>query len=109
MLFDNIFSFASEGAKSCEGIGQSLSNEIPGASPSAKIVREESPEALAVLGFISTLTKATQQATNKQNADANDPGSTSKAASSVVEKASESLQFADLTKATQQAAKPTEP
>lgn len=99
MIFNNIFSFASEGAKSGEGIGQSLSNEIPGASPSKKIVREESPEAIAVLGFISTLTNATQQAASKQNADANDPGTTSQAASSVMKKSNETLEGdADLKK-----------
>jgi hypothetical protein len=112
MLFDNIFSFANEGAKSCEDISQNLSNKIPGASPSAKIVREESPEVQAVLDFISNLTGATQQTASKQNAYANDPGATSQAASSAMKKSSESLQFADLIKETQQAkqtAQQTEP
>jgi hypothetical protein len=99
MLFDNIFSFASQGATSGEDIGQRLSNEIPGNSSTAKIVREESPEALAVLGFIGALSRVTLQAASTQNADANDPGTTSQAASSVMEKSHETLQRdADLKK-----------
>jgi hypothetical protein len=95
MIFDNIFSSAGKGAKSGEDTGQSLSSGIPGASPTAKRVREESPEALNVLGFISALTKTFQQAASEQNAYANDPESTSKAASSVMEKSSESLKRDD--------------
>jgi hypothetical protein len=98
MLFDNIFSFASERAKSGEDIGKSLSDKIP-ASSTTKTVREESPEARTVLDFISNLAKATQQAASKQNADANDPGATSQAASSVMKKSSETLEGdADLKK-----------
>ncbi|HEY0757373.1 MAG TPA: malectin domain-containing carbohydrate-binding protein [Ktedonobacteraceae bacterium] len=91
MLFDNIFSFASEGAKSGADIAPKLSDKIPGTGPSAKIVREESPEALAVLGFINTLTRATQQNASTQKTYANDPGSTAQAASSVMKESSGSL------------------
>lgn len=92
MLFDNIFSFASEGAKSGEDIDPKLSGKIPGAEPDAKIVREVSPEASAVLGFINTLTGAIQQNANAQKTYANDPGSTAQAASSVMKKSRESLE-----------------
>lgn len=91
MLFDNIFSFASKGAKSSEDIDSTLSDKIPGAEPSAKIVREVSPEASAVLGFIGTLTGAIQQNASTQQTYANHPGSTAQAASSVMKESSGSL------------------
>src|SRR2546423_188462 len=108
-LFDNIFSIVSERAKSGEDTGQNLSNKIPVGSPPENIVREESLEARDVLKFINNLTNATQQAASKQKDYANDAGSTSQAASSVMEKSSESLQFADLAKETQQAKPFAEP
>jgi len=91
MLFDNIFSFASEGAKSSEDINPKLFEKIPGADPSVKVVREVSPEASAVLDFIGTLTKATRQNASTQKMYANDPGSTAQAASSVMKESSSSL------------------
>jgi hypothetical protein len=91
MLFDNIFSFASKGAKSGEGIDPDLSDKIPGASPAAKIVREVSPEASAVLDFISTLSGAIQQNASTQKTYANEPGSTAQAASSVMKESRDSL------------------
>jgi len=91
MLFDNIFSFASKGATSGEDIDPTLSDKIPGTEPSAKVVREVSPEASAVLGFISTLTGAIQQNASTQNTYANNPGSTAQAASSVMKESSRSL------------------
>lgn len=91
MLFDNIFSFAGNGAKSGEDLDPTLSDKIPGAESSAKIVREVSPEASAVLGFISTLTGAIQQNASTQKTYANDPGSTAQAASSVMKESSNSL------------------
>jgi hypothetical protein len=104
MLFDNIFSFGSEGAKSGEETGQSLFNKIPVGSPPAKIVSEESPEARAVMDFIGTLTRAIQRDANKQKDEANDPGTTSQAASSVMKKSSESQQSSDLAQETKQTA-----
>ncbi len=98
-MFDNIFSFAREGAKTGETTGQGLSGNIPGASPTSKVVRETLPEALSVLGFIGNLAKATQQAADQQNTAAKDPGSTAQGASSVMSKMAESMQGdADLKK-----------
>jgi len=91
MLFDNIFSFASEGATSSEDINPTLFEKIPGVNPSAKVVREVSPEASAVLDFISTLTRTTQQNASTQKTYANDPGSSAQAASSVMKESSRSL------------------
>lgn len=108
-LFDNIFSIVSERAKSGEDTGQILSNKIPVGSPPANIVSEQSPGASTVLDFISNLTRATQQAASEQKNYANDAGSTSQAASSIMKKSSESLQFADLARETQQAKQFAEP
>jgi len=91
MLFDNIFSFARAEAKPSEDIDATLSDKIPGAEPSAKVVREVSPEASAVLGFIGTLTGAIQQNASTQQTYANQPGSTAQAASSVMKESSKSL------------------
>ncbi|MFG2285210.1 hypothetical protein ACGFOU_03945 [Streptomyces sp. NPDC048595] len=92
MVFDNIFSFAREGAKSGETTGEGLLGNIPGTSPGSRIVREDLPEAHAVLGFIGNLAKVTQSAAEKQSTFAGDPASTSGAASATAAKAAESMQ-----------------
>ena len=102
MVFDNIFNSASKGAKifSVDGEGARSgedtdnnlsSSKIHGASFEAKIVREESPEARNVLGFISALINTTQQAASEQKTYANDPGSTSNMASSIMDKSYETV------------------
>lgn len=81
-LFGNIFDFAGKGVKIFsvdeEAHAGLSSNEIHGASPEAKIIREESPEARNALGFIGALIDTTQRAGREQETYANDPGSTSK-------------------------------
>ncbi|MFF4403194.1 hypothetical protein ACFY2W_26740 [Streptomyces sp. NPDC001262] len=107
MVFKNIFGFAGEGAglfkvapgraepQPGEGIdfedadddtyddkSTSLFNgAIHGASSRAKVVREQSPEARAVLGFLGSFIQTTQRSADEQAQYAQDPGSVSTAAS----------------------------
>ncbi|MCX4660524.1 hypothetical protein [Streptomyces uncialis] len=107
MVFDNIFGFAGKGAglfsvttdaarpqpgagidfedaedDTYDDTSTSLFNSaIHGASARAKIVREESPEARAVLGFLGSFIRTTQASAGEQAQYAQDPGSVSAAAS----------------------------
>ncbi|GAA2252817.1 hypothetical protein GCM10010232_46610 [Streptomyces amakusaensis] len=107
MVFNNIFDFAgkgaglfsvtTDGAKPQPGAGvdfedseddtyddktTSLFNSgIHGASSRAKVVREESPEARAILGFLGSFIQTTQASAGAQAQYAGDPGSVSGVAS----------------------------
>ncbi|MEW1694820.1 hypothetical protein ACIQCR_04055 [Streptomyces sp. NPDC093249] len=108
MVFDNIFGFAGKGAglfsvttdgtrpepgadvdfedsdeNTYDDTSTSLfTSALHGASSRAKIVREDSPEARAVLGFLGGLIRTTQESAGAQAQYARDPGSVSGAASS---------------------------
>ncbi|GLF95291.1 hypothetical protein [Streptomyces yaizuensis] len=107
MVFDNIFGFAGQGAglfsvttdgtKPQPGAGVDFedadddtyddtcpslfNNAIHGASSRAKVVREDSPEARAVLGFLGSFIRTTQESAGAQARYAQNPGSVSGAAS----------------------------
>ncbi|RZU46464.1 hypothetical protein EV284_1145 [Streptomyces sp. BK022] len=107
MVFDNIFNSAGKGAglfsvttdgtKPRPGAGVDFedaddetyddtipslfSSAIHGASSRASIVREQSPEARAVLGFLGSFIQATRESAGTQAQFATDPGSVSAAAS----------------------------
>ncbi|MFI6526759.1 hypothetical protein [Streptomyces uncialis] len=107
MVFDNIFDSAgkgaglfsviTEGTKPQPGAGVDFedaeddtyddtstslfSSAIHGASSRAKVVREESPEARAVLGFLGSFIRTTQASAGDQARYAQNPGSVSAAAS----------------------------
>ncbi|MEU8545987.1 hypothetical protein AB0C81_03075 [Streptomyces roseoverticillatus] len=107
MVFDNIFNFANQGAglfsvttdgaKPQPGAGVDFEDAedgtyddtttslftsgIHGANHRAKVVREESPEARAILGFLGSFIRTTQASAGAQAQYAQDPGSVSGAAS----------------------------
>ncbi|MFE7645342.1 hypothetical protein [Streptomyces phaeoluteigriseus] len=64
---------------------------IHGASSRAKVVREQSPEARAMLGFLGSFIQTTQQSAGTQATYAQNPGSVSTAASDGMRKASETV------------------
>ncbi|GGS56346.1 hypothetical protein [Streptomyces violaceus] len=66
-------------------------NAIHGASFRAKVVREQSPEARAVLGFLGSFIQTTQQSAGTQATYAQNPGSVSTAAAGGMHKASETV------------------
>lgn len=114
MVFDNIFNSAGEGAglfsvttdtaKPRPGVGvdfedsdegtyddiaPSLFNSaIHGASHRASVVREQSPEARAVLGFLGSFIQTTQASAGAQAQYAQDPGAVTRAASAGMGEAS---------------------
>ncbi|MEU8581946.1 hypothetical protein [Streptomyces abikoensis] len=114
MVFGNIFKFAGEGAglfsvttdgdKPQPGAGVDFedadddtyddtstslfTSAIHGASSRAKVVREQSPEARAVLGFLGSFIQTTQASAGKQARYAGDPASVSTAAADGMEKSS---------------------
>ncbi|MFD0309637.1 hypothetical protein [Streptomyces sp. NPDC127119] len=57
-----------------------FTSAIHGASSRAKVVREQSPEARVVLGFLGSFVRATQASAGAQAEYARDPGSVSTAA-----------------------------
>ncbi|MEV0123723.1 hypothetical protein AB0I16_19700 [Streptomyces sp. NPDC050703] len=107
MVFDNIFNAAGKGAGifsvttdgtkprpgedvdfedsddgTYDDTSTSLFNDaIHGASSRAKTVRETSPEARAVLGFLGSFIRTTQASAGSQAQYAQDPGSVTRAAS----------------------------
>ncbi|MFJ2814239.1 hypothetical protein [Streptomyces sp. NPDC087294] len=107
MVFDNIFSSAGRGAglfsvtadsaRPQPGAGVDFEDAdddtyddttpslfpsaIHGASARAKIVREDAPEARAILGFLGSFIQTTQASAGAQAQYAQDPGSVSGAAS----------------------------
>ncbi|MFJ4769428.1 hypothetical protein ACIP88_09950 [Streptomyces uncialis] len=107
MVFDNIFDSAGKGAGLFSVITEGtkpqpgadvdfedadddtyddtstslFSSAIHGASSRAKVVREEAPEARAVLGFLGSFIRTTQASAGDQARYAQDPGSVSAAAS----------------------------
>ncbi|MDQ0791634.1 hypothetical protein [Streptomyces sp. B1I3] len=68
-----------------------FSNAIHGASSRAKVVQEQSPEARAVLGFLSSFIHTTQTSADAQATYAQQPSSVSTAASDGMNKASETV------------------
>ncbi|MFE7842176.1 hypothetical protein ACFU53_40805 [Streptomyces sp. NPDC057474] len=66
-------------------------NAIHGASFQAKVVREQSPEARAMLGFLSSFIQTTQQSAGTQATYAQNPGSVSTAAAAGMQTASETV------------------
>ncbi|MET9504307.1 hypothetical protein ABZY42_21745 [Streptomyces sp. NPDC006622] len=68
-----------------------FSNAIHGASSRAKVVQEQSPEARAVLGFLSSFIDTTRTSADAQATYAQQPGSVSTAASDGMNKASETV------------------
>ncbi|MEU5282090.1 hypothetical protein AB0G87_37405 [Streptomyces asoensis] len=117
MVFDNIFNSAGKGAglfsvttdstKPQPGadvdfedadddtyddtIPSLFSSAIHGASSRASIVREQSPEARAVLGFLGSFIQATQESAGAQGQYAADPGSVSAAASAGMQESSRTV------------------
>ncbi|ARF63068.1 MULTISPECIES: hypothetical protein [Streptomyces] len=72
---------------------------IHGASHRAKTVREQAPEARAILGFLASFIQTTQDSAGTQAAYAQDPGSVSTAAAAGMDKSSETVkQYGDLQK-----------
>ncbi|MFD7382794.1 hypothetical protein [Streptomyces anulatus] len=72
---------------------------IHGASHQAKTVREQAPEARAILGFLGSFIQTTQESANTQNQYAQDPGSVSTAAAAGMQTSSETVkQNSDLQK-----------
>ncbi|MER7552930.1 hypothetical protein ABTX86_23475 [Streptomyces anulatus] len=72
---------------------------IHGASHQAKTVREQAPEARAILGFLGSFIQTTQESANTQNQYAQDPGSVSAAAAAGMQTSSETVkQNSDLQK-----------
>ncbi|MEU2120103.1 hypothetical protein ABZ567_31705 [Streptomyces sp. NPDC016459] len=69
-----------------------FNNAIHGASFQAKVVREQSPEARAMLGFLGSFIQTTQQSAVKQADYAQDPGSVSTAAEDGMRKARETVE-----------------
>ncbi|MER5820783.1 hypothetical protein ABT086_00265 [Streptomyces mirabilis] len=118
MVFKNIFDFAGDGAKlfsvttnedkprpaagvddfedveddAYDDKSTSLyNNAIHGASFRAKVVREQSPEARAMLGFLGSFIQTTRQSAGTQATYAQNPGSVSTAAADGMQKASETV------------------
>ncbi|MER5543598.1 hypothetical protein ABT072_14395 [Streptomyces sp. NPDC002589] len=117
MVFGNIFDFANKGAglfsvttdgtKPQPGAGidfedavdstyddtttSLFTSGIHGANHRAKVVREESPEARAILGFLGSFIQTTQTSAGAQAQYAQDPGSVSNAAAGGMQKASETV------------------
>ncbi|MEW2436129.1 hypothetical protein AB0952_18525 [Streptomyces caniferus] len=106
MTFKNIFDNGGNEAKSAEDSAQNINEKIPGAWPERegvdpelydgipeaardpKIIRETSPEALAVMNsFLAPLFKNTQTAATKQREASENPESTSGMASSAKDEA----------------------
>lgn len=72
---------------------------IHGASHQAKTVREQAPEARAILGFLGSFIQTTQESASTQNQYAQDPGSVSAAAAAGMQTSSETVkQNSDLQK-----------
>ncbi|NDZ59370.1 hypothetical protein G3I43_31945 [Streptomyces anulatus] len=72
---------------------------IHGASHQAKTVREQAPEARAILGFLGSFIQTTQESASTQNQYAQDPGSVSTAAAAGMQTSSETVkQNSDLQK-----------
>ncbi|MGW2031797.1 hypothetical protein [Streptomyces sp. NPDC001356] len=114
MVFDNIFGFAgrsaglfsvtTDGSKPQPGAGVDFEDAdddtyddtstslfgdaIHGASSRAKVVRETSPEARAVLGFLGSFVRTTQASAGEQARYARDPGSVSEAAAAGMQESS---------------------
>ncbi|MER8003922.1 hypothetical protein [Streptomyces sp. NPDC095613] len=65
-----------------------FNSAIHGASDRAKTVREQSPEARAILGFLGSFIQTTQESAGAQAQYAQDPGSVSKAAAAGMEDSS---------------------
>ncbi|MER6382580.1 hypothetical protein [Streptomyces sp. NPDC001250] len=117
MVFDNIFDFANKGAglfsvttdgtKPRPGAGVDFEDAVDstyddtttslftsgihGANHRAKVVREESPEARAVLGFLGSFIQTTQTSARAQAQYAQDPGSVSNAAAGGMQKSSTTI------------------
>jgi len=106
MTFKNIFDSGGKEAKAAEDSAQNVDEKIPGAWPERegvdpelydgipdaprdpKIVRETSPEALAIMNnFLTPLFKNTQTAAAKQREASENPESTSGMASSAKDEA----------------------
>ncbi|MER5492212.1 hypothetical protein ACWD6I_25405 [Streptomyces sp. NPDC002454] len=65
-----------------------FNNAIHGACSRAKVVREESPEARAVLGFLGAFIQTTQESAGAQAQYARDPGSAATAAAAGMQESS---------------------
>ncbi|MFI9392858.1 hypothetical protein ACIG53_18440 [Streptomyces bauhiniae] len=114
MVFDNIFhsagrgaglfSVTTDGAKPQPGTGVDFedadddtyddtstslfTSAIHGASSRAKVVREEAPEARAILGFLGSFIQTTQASAGTQGQYAANPGSVSQAAAAGMQESS---------------------
>ncbi|MEV7844884.1 hypothetical protein [Streptomyces cyaneofuscatus] len=114
MVFDNVFNFAGRGAglfsvttdgtKPQPGAGVDFEDAddntyddtttslftsgIHGGSAQGKIVREEAPEARAILGFLGSFIQTTQASAGAQSQFAQSPGSASSAASASMQESS---------------------
>jgi hypothetical protein len=114
MVFDNIFRFAGQGAglfsvttdgtKPQPGAGVDFedadddtyddtstslfTSSIHGANSRAKVVKETSPEARAILGFLGSFIQTTQASAGTQATFAQNPGSVASAASAGMQESS---------------------
>ncbi|MGW7434362.1 hypothetical protein ACWGIN_33125 [Streptomyces sp. NPDC054861] len=85
-----------------------FTSAIHGASSRAKTVREQSPEARAVLGFLGSFIQTTQASADAQARYAHDPGSVTTAASAGMREASATVsEHGDLQKDEDLRSKPT--
>jgi hypothetical protein len=88
MTFDSLFSFSNDIADDAQGIGRSLGDKIPGAHTEAKILREESHEAVAIMGFINKFMGEMQKTSQVHNKAFNDPKTTASMAESSMKEGS---------------------
>ncbi len=91
MTFDSLFSFSNDIADNVQGINRSLGDKIPGAHTEAKILREESHEALAVMGFLNKFMDKMQKTSQLHNKAFSDPKTTSNMAESSMKEGSKTV------------------
>lgn len=92
MTFTNIFNTGASGSESAERTSREVHDSIPGATDTSHIVRQTSPEAVAVMGFISTLFRSAQDAAGTQREASRDPASTVGMAASARDTASQDME-----------------
>ncbi|MCW7761197.1 hypothetical protein [Photorhabdus luminescens] len=93
MSFDSIFSFGKDNAETAQNLSKLLENRIPGspADPNAKIIKETSPEALAVMGFLNGFMGTVQKTSQTHSESFNDPKTTGNMASSSMKEGSKTV------------------
>ncbi|MFF8447654.1 hypothetical protein ACF06Q_08135 [Streptomyces leeuwenhoekii] len=115
MVFDNVFGFVKHSAERFSAETQPkakdfedteedayddksmslFNNAIHGTSSRARVVREQSPEARAILRFLGEFIQIAQESAGKQAQDTQDADSVSKAATDSMQKGSETVRNED--------------